>query len=217
MKYILIVSIFTLFFAIAVSAQTTQTSNCPTLDVTGGGVVEPGEPLTFTANLVGDYDLSKLTFNWTISGGEIIEGQGTSTIKALRKNNNENITAMVEVTEPSRGCVLSDSETGSPICLKSVRLFDEYGPLSSGDFKARLQNLFVELGNDLGAQGYMIIYGTNRQIAQRKKLFLDGMAFLKLDASRLTMVNGGANPFGKGVWSRVWIVPPGAENPTPDL
>ena len=214
MKYIAIASVLIFVLGIGVLAQDKPT--CPTLDVTGGGILEPNVPLTFTAN-VGDYDVSKLTFNWTVSGGEIIEGQGTPTIKVLYKNKGENLTATVEVRDYSSGCVLTDSETGSTFCHPPVRLFDEYGPLSNGDFKARLQNLFVELGNNPGAQGYMIIYGTNREIARRKKMFRDGMNFLELDASRLTMISGGMNPRGKGVWTKVWIVPPGADDPTPDM
>jgi hypothetical protein len=212
MKSIVIASILIFVFGLNIWAQ--EKTNCPTLDVTGGGVVERNVPLTFTAN-VGDYDLSKLTFNWTVSSGEIIEGQGTPTIKVLLKNNGLNITAIVEVKVLPNGCVLSASETGAICACISPSLFDEYGLLNDEDFKARLQNLFVELGNNPGSQGYMIIYGTKRQISRRKKLFLDGMAFLKLDASRLTMVNGGANPNGKGIWTKVWIVPPGARNPTP--
>lgn len=205
-----------LFFAAGVLGQNNQTLNCPTLDVTGGGIPEPDEPLTFTAN-VGDYDLSKLTFEWTVSSGEIIEGQGTSTIKVLHKNNRENITATVEVKDSSSGCVLRDSETGSTFCPPPVRLFDEYGPLNNGDLKARLQNLFVELGNNPNAQGYIINYGTDREIARREKQIRDAVTFLNLDAPRLTMVNGGANPRGRGIWTKVWIVPPGADNPTPEM
>jgi len=31
----------------------------------------------------------------------------------------------------------------------------------------------------------------------------------------VTVVRGGANPQGAGVWTKVWIVPPGADNPNP--
>ena len=206
-----------LFLASDVFAQATQSSNCPTLDVSGGGVVEPGEPMIFTVS-VENYDLSRLTFKWTVSGGEILEGQETRTIKvATKKYSSIYITATVEVKGLPEGCTITDSETGSVPYCPSPRLFDEFGSLSYGDIRERIPNLFVELGENPGAQGYIINYGTDREIARRERQIRDAITFLKLDAPRITLVNGGANPRGKGIWTKVWIVQPGAENPTPDM
>ena len=97
------------------------------------------------------------------------------------------------------------------------RLFDTFGPLPDDEVKARIQNLYVELGNNPQAQGYIINYGTDKEIANRERQIRKAITFLKLDPSRVTLVRGGANPSGEtGVFTRVWIVPPGADNPTPD-
>jgi hypothetical protein len=53
---------------------------CPTLEVTGGGGVKGGETVEFTANVSGG-TAADITYNWTVSQGEIIEGQGTPKIK----------------------------------------------------------------------------------------------------------------------------------------
>lgn len=215
MKYIAIVSILIFVSGFNVLAQ--EKSVCPAVDISGGGVVVPGEPMIFTAS-VENYDLSKLTFKWTVVGGEILEGQETRTIKvSTKKYSDISITAAVEVKGLPEGCNANVSETGSVPYCPSPRLFDEFGPLNNGDFKARFQNLYVELGNISGAQGYIISYGTNREIARREKQIRDGLMFLNLDANRITLVNGGANPRGKGIWTKVWIVPPGADNPSPDM
>lgn len=193
---------------------------CPTIDVSGGGVVLAGTPMNFTANVSGGSDTSGLTYRWSVSSGSISSGDGTPsiTVDTTGLADGTNVTATVEVTGPGlcQNCSsLSASETGSVDVPDVARLFDEFGPLSNDDVKARIQNLYVELGNNPSAQGYIINYGTDREVARREKQIRDAITFLNLDASRVTLVNGGANPNGKGVYTKVWIVPPGATNPQP--
>ncbi len=192
---------------------------CPTIDVSGGGVVEPGQALNFTANVSGG-TATEITYNWTVSTGTIASGQGTPSITVDTVGlDGQNVTATVEVGGAGlcETCARTDSETGSVTRKPIARLFDEFGPIPNDEVKARIQNLYVELGNNPGAQGYIINYGTDREVARREKQIRDAITFLNLDASRVTMVNGGANPRGKGVWTKVWIVPAGADNPTPDM
>jgi hypothetical protein len=193
---------------------------CPTLDVSGGGVVESGQPMSFTANLNGGSG-TDYTYNWNVSAGTISSGQGTPsiTVDTTGLANNTNITATVDVggsglcaTCPS----LNGSETGSITVNKpEKRLFDEFGKLPDDEVKIRIENLYRELGNSPGSQGYIINYGTDREIAARERQIQKAITFLRQDASRVTIVRGGANPNGAGVWTKVWIVPSGADNPTP--
>jgi len=114
-------------------------------------------------------------------------------------------------------CQKTSSETGSIAEKPRPRLFDEFGKLPDDEVKARIQNLYIELGNNPGAQGYIINYGTDKEITARERQIRKAIDFLKQDPSRITLVRGGANPNGAGVWTKVWIVPPGADNPTPDM
>jgi hypothetical protein len=42
------------------------------------------------------------------------------------------------------------------------------------------------------------------------------IAFKKYDMTRVTFIKGGTNPSGeRGIWTKLWIVPPGAAVPTP--
>jgi hypothetical protein len=53
---------------------------CPTLSVAGGGEIKAGGTVEFTANLAGGIP-GEIIYKWTVSQGEIIEGQGKSKIK----------------------------------------------------------------------------------------------------------------------------------------
>lgn len=204
-----------LIFVSSVFSQDNQNPKCPTVDVSGGGRPEKGQPLNFTANVI-DSENRQIKYIWTVSSGKITSGQGTPSI-TVEPDLEESVTVTVEVEGFPEGCANTSSETSLHCPTIKPMLFDEYGSLTNDDFKTRIQNLYVELGNNPGAQGYFISYGTDREIARREKQIRDAVTFLNLDAPRLTLVNGGANPRGKGVWTKVWIVPPGADDPTPDM
>lgn len=70
----------------------------------------------------------------------------------------------------------------------------------------------VEESSRLGNHGTHIInYGTVVQVAQRERWIRNALAFHRFDSSRTTIVNGGPGP----VRTVMWLVPPGAANPTP--
>ncbi len=60
-------------------------------------------------------------------------------------------------------------------------------------------------------QSYIINYGTPAEIALREKWIRNAIPFRRYDASRTTLVNGGPGP----IRTVMWLVPPGAANPTP--
>ena len=57
-----------------------------------------------------------------------------------------------------------------------TRLFDEFGPIGGCDLGARIQNVFVELGQNPGTRGFVIVYrgadalpaGQTEKLAQRQ-------------------------------------------------
>ena len=90
---------------------------------------------------------------------------------------------------------------------------DTFGKLSNDDVKARVQNFYTQLANDPTAQGYIINYGTPKEIAARRLQITKAIAFLKLDPSRVTFVDGGDK--GTGIETHFFMVPPGATPPAP--
>jgi hypothetical protein len=96
------------------------------------------------------------------------------------------------------------------------RSFDEFQSISF-DEKARLDNFAIQLQNDPGAQGYMIVYGgRTSRLEQADRLIARGrdclMSQRGIDASRLISINGG---FREQDYFELWIVPQGAEPPQP--
>jgi hypothetical protein len=92
-------------------------------------------------------------------------------------------------------------------------MIDEFGALPNDDIRGRLDQFFAELSNNPTNQGYVINYGTDREIAARERLITNHIAFRNFDRSRITLVRGGDT--GEGPKTRLYRIPPGAENPAP--
>ncbi len=219
MKKIPLLFCLVVFLAAFASAQTDRNANCPVVEVTGGSAVEIGAPLSFTVN-VKDYDLSKVSYKWTVSNGTIVEGGETPniTIDVSKLPDGTNITATVEVKGLPEGCPNTASETGGVICrCIPAQLMDEFSNLPNGEIKARLDEYYTALGKQPNAQGYIINYGMDREIARREALIKKHIALRKYDVSRITFIRGGIYLKGEGgSWTRLWLVPPGATPPTPE-
>jgi len=184
---------------------------CPTISVSCPADVDLGAPITFTASIGGDMNV---TYNWTVSAGTISSGQGTSSITVDSSGlGGQSVTATLEVGGLDPSC----SRTAS--CTTSVKApnppavkFDEYGNIKFNDEKARLDNYAIQLQNQPGSQGYIIAYGSCEGEAQaradRAKDYLVNTR--GIDAGRLVTIDGGCMPELK---VELWVVPTGATAP----
>lgn len=217
MKNTLFILTFILIFASVVSAQTTPDSACPGVDVSGGGIVAVGEVTSFTANVdLKGKDLN-LEYLWKVEGeGKITSGQGTKSI-TVELVSERNITVTVEVKGLPEGCQNTASDVlGCRLRPPSPRLADEFGVIPNGELDARVDAFVQALGNEPNAQGYIIVYGTDREILRREIVIKRYADSGENDRSRVMFVRGGENPKGEtGAMTRLWIVPPSAEPPTP--
>jgi hypothetical protein len=191
---------------------------CPTVSVNApGGVTEPGENVTFTANVSGGS--GNVTYNWSISSGEIVSGQGTPvlTVRTTRDMAGENVTATVNVVDNGNTCEtcnISRSEVAPIDTLPRTR-FTEQRKGPADQVKAFVDNYIIELNADQNATGYIINYGTPAEITRRERDIRAAFAFRGESAllNRVTFVRGGNT--GEGIITRYWIVPAGAEIPQP--
>jgi hypothetical protein len=194
-----------------------QICQCPTVSVTGpAGITQPGDSMTFTANVSGG-TAQNVTYNWTVSSGTITSGQGTPsiTVGTDRAMANSTVTATVTVgLDVDCDCPKTADANGPIAPGPTWELIDEFGKLSNDDIRSRLDAFFQVLSNNPDSQGYIINYGTDREIAARERLITNHAAFRGFDRNRLTLVRGGASPDGEPR-TKLYRVPPGADNPTP--
>jgi hypothetical protein len=191
-----------------------QVCVCPTLDVTGpAGITAPGETMTFTANVSGGSG-EAVTYNWTVSAGTIIEGQGTPAIRVATTPEmaGGNVTATVTISNICADCTNNTASETAPIdTVPTLTEVDDFGKEPNDQIRGRLDSYFSQLQNNPSAQGYIINYGPDREVARREKLIRDHIAFRGQDASRFTFIRGE----GTDIRTRLVLVPSGATPPTP--
>lgn len=194
-----------------------QACNCANLSVTGpAGITAPGDTMTFTANVSGGSQTVS-NYNWTVTSGTIESGQGTPsiTVRTDASNAGGNVTASVDIGPGPAdcGCQTTASETAPVAAREEANLIDQFGKLPNDEIRGRLDTFFAELQNNPNNQGYIINYGTDREIAAREKLITNHITFRQFDRSRITLVRGGDT--GEGSNTKLYRIPPGAGNPTP--
>ncbi len=171
--------------------------------------VRPGENMVFTANVVGDS--TGLRYNWDVDNGDIIDGQGTTRITVNTEGrSNTTVTATLNIEGFPNDCGCDGSITETGIIAEGIgpELVDEFESLPNNEVRARIDNLFIRLQNEPNSTGYVVNYGTARQVAARERLIRNHIRLRGYDASRIVFVNGGVE---SGIRTRLWIVPQGAD------
>ena len=173
-------------------------------------------PVTFNASLSGGTPGIVPTYNWTVTNGHIISGQGTSSITVDTAGlAGQTITANVDAGGYGIPCPASCS-VSLPIEEISKK-FDEYYDITRNDEKARLDNYAIELQSEPGRQGYVIVYRTRKansiDAQQRAERISDYLINSRgIDPSRFTVKIGAA----RDNWLiELWLVPQGAAPPQP--
>lgn len=194
---------------------------CPVITVTGpASIVSPGENMTFTASVTGGSPDST-TYNWTVSAGMIVSGQGTPTIvvQTDRAMGGMSVTATLEVANADwlMECTRTASETGTVVSNHSARLVDEFRTAGSNceEGFARLDAFLIELQNNPNDQGVIILYSETvapRSGRIRKQQLVSYLRSRKFDQTRVTFIDGSLM---KDAMTQFWMVPPGAESPVP--
>jgi len=190
---------------------------CPSVTVSCPSEVEAGQPITFTASVSGETGGATTTFNWSVSAGTISSGQGTSTITVDTTGaGGQSVTATVNIGGLDPTCNATAScTTGVKPPPQPPRKFDEYGNIRFNDEKARLDNYAIQLQNEPGSTGTIIVYGScageAQQRGDRAKDYLVNTR--GIEAGRITVVDGGCRA---DLTVQLWVVPQGAAAPTVD-
>jgi hypothetical protein len=122
----------------------------------------PDDEVTFTARATNGEIPAQQRFNWTVSAGRIIRGQGTRTI-TVSATGPGGVSVSVELAGADARCALTFSRAVdvTPFCPE--RKFDEYGDLSFEEEKARLALFAAEIRGTPDTTGVIIIRASGKR------------------------------------------------------
>jgi hypothetical protein len=188
---------------------------CPNVSIYCPDTVTLGAPVTFTANLSGGTANITPIYNWSVSAGTIISGQGTPSIQVDTTGlGGQPITANLSVEGYNLSCP-ANCTVQVPRKITST-LVDYYPPIKRDDEKARLDNFAIQLQNDPNAKGYIVVYGGAKakpaEKQKRIKMAYDYLVTTRgIDAGRIVTMEGGMRDV---TTTELWIVPLGADPPS---
>jgi hypothetical protein len=191
---------------------------CPAIEIDCPTNVAVDQPLTFTARSTGGVPANvSPVYNWSVSAGTIIEGQGTSTIKVDTTGlGGQTVRAMLSMGGYNLEC---SGECGVTIPLPRIysRKFDEFPDIARNDEKARLDNFGIELQNDPTATAYVIVYpgrtSKRGEVQHHSSRVIDYLVNSRgLDHRRIVTLVG---PSRDQIFVELWLTPLGAAPPTP--
>jgi len=113
---------------------------------------------------------------------------------------------------------LSQETTGPNEKKPHAQLIDDFGPVPECDRIARFDTFLLELHQNPSLSGYVIFYNGRNVLpayyesSVYEQLFSNHVSFRGFDRKRITVVRGG---FRDSVSTQLWVVPPGADPPTP--
>src|ERR1041384_6379300 len=132
---------------------------CPAIEIVCPTNVATDQPLTFSSRYTGGVPANVTpVFNWTVSAGTIISGQGTDTIKVDTTGlAGQTVRASLSMGGYNLECS-ADCAVTIPLPRPVSKRFDEFPDISRNDEKARLDNFGIEMQNDPTATAYVIVY-----------------------------------------------------------
>ena len=189
---------------------------CPNVSIICPENPELGQILTFRSTVTGGTPGVAAIYNWTVSAGTIVGGQGTDTIRVDTSglSGGQTLTASLSMGGYTLDCSATCS-VSFPVPVE-CRKFDEYTNISYNDEKARLDNFAIELQNDPAATAYVIVYpgegGRPGAVEQRTTRAVDYLVNSRgISANRIVTLVG---PVRDHLMVELWLCPQGARPPS---
>lgn len=189
---------------------------CPNIMISCPDKVEINQPMTFCANVVGGSADVKLVYNWSVSAGTIVKGEGTNCITVDTTGlAGQSVRATLDMPGYSGLNCSASCLVQIPNELPKCRKFDEYTNIKRNDEKARLDNYGIELQNDPTSTAYIVVYpgrsGKGSDAQQRSNAIANYLVNSRaIDKQRIVFVVGAT----RNVWAvELWVCPQGAKLP----
>ena len=181
-----------LLFVFMLSTTIVWGQGCPTIVIeTPPNIAEPGDKFELSASVKGSLGLSNLKYDWTLSGGTIEKGQGSSVIYVgtSLENAGTNIQVKVEVSGLSSVCGNSATEVFGIAGIRCIYPVDDFGALKANDVKARVDNLFIQLSFNPNTFAILEMEFAENETVQQRRLritnILDAISFRKYDFKKV--------------------------------
>lgn len=197
---------------------------CGVVDVDGPSEVEPGTPVVFKAKITGMIHTTKPKFEWWVSVGTIMAGQGTSEMTLDTTGlGGQAVTVTAALPGAPADCQKAASRTINikPQPIVCGLAFDQYGNIGFEDEKARLDNFAIQLSNDPLSSGQIVMSAgqetfkneTEEHLARAKSYLVN---VREIDPNQILTTDCGFTP---ELSIRLYVVPVGAtpvscDNPT---
>jgi len=188
---------------------------CPNVAIECPDRVVVGEPLTFRSTVTGGTPGVRQIYNWTVSAGSIIDGQGTDTIHVDTTGlAGQSLTATLSMGGYELDCTATCT-VQFPVPVE-CRKFDEFPAIPYNDEKARLDNFTIELQNDPTATAYVIVYPGQRgrpgEVQRQTNRIVDYLVNSRgVNAQRIVTLVG---PPRGDLLIELWLCPQGAKPPS---
>jgi len=200
--------------AVVVNRCAPPPPTCPNVGIECPDRVVVNEPLTFRSTVSGGSN-ARQTYNWTVSAGRILDGQGTDTIHVDTTGlAGQSITATLSMGGYNLDCSATCT-VQFPVPVECKK-FDEFPSIAYNDMKARLDNYAIELQNDPTATAYVIVYpglrGRPGEVPKNTTRIVDYLVNSRgINAQRIVTLVG---PPRDALLVELWLCPQGAKSPS---
>lgn len=191
---------------------------CPAIEISCPTNITRDQPITFSSRHTGGVPANiSPEYNWWVSAGKIIEGQGTNTIKVDTTGlAGYTVTATLSMNGYTLECAASCT-ISIPLPKLTSRKFDEFGDIQRNDEKARLDNFAIELQNDPTATAYVVVYpgrtSKRGDVQHHSSRIVEYLVHSRgLDERRIVTLVGTTRD---ELRVELWVTPQGAPPPTP--
>jgi hypothetical protein len=201
-------------FCLSAVAQGEAKIGCVNFEISGPSELpEQGVPLVYTLQIE---EPAKYGYAWTLTGADIVEGQGTHTVRASLKEDAVDVSASVEVLGLPPGCPSKAWETMLVCRPPASILVTEFATDHSRVNRDAFDSLAEALSSNKNDQGFVLLMyegdvlsGAVRSHEQKIEEYLR-RKLGEEEHSRIAVkvVKSDKN------FVRLYLVPPGAEWPT---
>ena len=181
-----------LSFVFMLSTTIAWSQGCPAIVIeTPPKMAQPGDKFELSASVKGSVGLSNLRYDWTLSGGIIEKGQGSSVISVgtTRENEGTNIQIKVVVSGLSPVCGNTAAEVIVVAGYRCGLPVDEFGALKPNDVKARVDNVYIQLEFNPNTFALLEMEFAENETVQQRRLritnILDAVSFRKYDLKKI--------------------------------